>query len=1839
MSSIDERVVEMKFDNQAFGAGVSKTLGDLNNLKSSLKLDGAAKGIEEVSTAASRFSLAGMQQSVQGLLGGFSALQVTAITALSNIVNKAVNAGERLAKSFTIDPIKSGLEEYETNLNSIQTILANTGAAGTTLQDVNAALKELNDYSDQTIYNFSEMAKNIGTFTAAGVDLETATGSIKGIANLAALSGSSSEQASGAMYQLSQAIAAGTVSLEDWNSVNAAGMGGTVFQRALAQTAVAMGKLDKGAVTLTGDMQNVTVNGENFRKSISTAGGKTSWLTSDVLTATLEQFTGDLTDAELAAQGFTEEQIRGIQATAATARSSATEVKTVTQLFDALKETAGSGWAQTWQTIIGDFGEAKQLWTGVNNVIGDFIRHSGEARNAMLAQWKAFGGREYLIKGIEFAFRALMDILRPIGQAFRQIFPATTGAQLADITHRFQNFMAQLVPTKETVENIRRTFAGLFAILGIGWEIVKAGARFIGDLLGQFSGGSGGILKFTGNIGDFLVKLHEAVKNGEGLTTFFRGLGKVLSVPIAILKFLSRLLGSIFDGFDSGGASDAVGGLAEKLEPLGNLGRVIGQVWDRFVQILGNVWDTFKEMAGPVGDWFANMGQMILDGIGAIDYDAVIKVVQTGLLAGLVLMFKNLTNVFKNFKLFGGGDDAGGGLVDSIKDSFGQLTDTLKSMQMALKASTLLQIAAAVGILTLSVIGLSKIDSAGLTRALTAMTVMFVQLGASMLAFSKIGTVGNMLKLTLMGAALILLATAIRILTSSVKKLSEMDLGDLARGLLGLNLMLRMLSRTVESMSGNEAKMIRTAAGLVILGFAVRILVNSVKELSTMGWEEMAKGLVGVGALLGALTIFTKFANVDNAGIRQGAGLVLLAVSIKILASAMKDISGLSWEEIAKGLVGTAGGLLVIIGALKLMPKAGVLQAASFLVVAASLNLIGNALKTMGTMSWGDIAKGVVTLTGALGGIAIALKLIPKGAIFSAASILVVAAALQLIVTALQNLAGLSWEELARGLTGLAASLGIIALGMIAMQGALPGAAALVIVSAALLMLLPVLVAFSSMSWEAIAKGLVMLAGTFAIIGLAGLILGPVVIILMGLGVAIGILGIGVMAAGLGVLAFAAALGILAVAGAAGTVALVAMVSSLIGLIPLVAQKIGEGVVAFARVIAVSGPAITGAIVAVLNSFLDAVIKVVPKAARAFLVILNTILAVLVNSVPRLVDAGMKILIGFLDGIGRNIGQVVDKAAAIIVNFLNGISRNLPKIIQAGYNLIISFMNGIGDAARNNSKALSDAAWNMASGIIEGMVTGLTNLGSKILDTLMSIVKGAWHAVLDFLGIESPSKKFQTVGKFVVEGFVKGLDGNKDQVKTAVKDMMSRINEGIVASKDSIKREQDRLKQIWADRAENIHQLELAQIALNKARNREVGSTAKKKSTRDAEIRRETEARNNAIASAEERIRKLTNKWGEYDDKVAKSQRTIANYQGELNRLNAAKTTLSKNLADENKRLQQLAVSQDKLNKKLEDAKKAYDDAKKTRDDYNQSLRDQYGAQEKVSKDTHLTDYTKNLEQQIVDVRNFTIAIQELRRRGLNDEMYKDLLAAGPEAAMGFVQEVLAGGKPAVDQLNTLGKSLDTAAGDLGNSASASLYQAGVNAAAGIVKGLEQQSTNIEKQMDKIAGYMVNAIKNKLGIKSPSQVFAEMGKFAVEGLSQGLETHAATVGRSAESVGQTAIDSMRKTISGLGTAINGDVDMNPVIAPVLDLSNIRRDASQIDSMLGATPLTIDTTGVRDASAGYAATQTALAAGGAASVPAPITFIQNNTSPKALSHVEIYRNTKSQLSVAKGALTK
>ena len=399
-TTIDQKVVEMRFDNKNFENNVSTTMSTLDKLKQKLNFTGASKGLEDVSASAKKVDMSGLASGVETVRMKFSALEVMGVTALANITNSAVNAGKRILSALTIKPVTTGFNEYELKMNSIQTIMASTGED---LQTVNRYLEELNKYSDETIYSFSDMTQNIGKFTNAGVKLEDAVLAIKGISNEAAVSGANANEASRAMYNFAQALSAGYVKLIDWKSIELANMATVEFKNQLIQTAVELGTVVKvgdmyQTVTkdMTGNVSELFTSTRAFNESLSA-----QWMTTDVLVGTLSKYADTTTEI-------------GEKATKA-----ATEVKTITQLWGVLQETAQSGWARTWELIVGDLEEAKSFLTVVSNGVGKVIDSMSNWRNnllegALTSKW------EQLSSKIEEAGFKTEDFMSKVDEAARE---------------------------------------------------------------------------------------------------------------------------------------------------------------------------------------------------------------------------------------------------------------------------------------------------------------------------------------------------------------------------------------------------------------------------------------------------------------------------------------------------------------------------------------------------------------------------------------------------------------------------------------------------------------------------------------------------------------------------------------------------------------------------------------------------------------------------------------------------------------------------------------------------------------------------------------------------------------------------------------------------------------------------------------------------------------------------------------------------------------------------------------------------------------------------------------------------------------------------------------------------------------------------------------------------------------------------------------------------------------------------------------------------------------------------------------------------------------------------
>lgn len=1532
--TIDERVVEMRFDNKQFEAGVQTSLSTLDKLKKGLDLDGAAKGFDQLSTAAKKCDMSALGRSVETVQAKFSAFEVVAMTALSNITNSAVNAGKRLLSSLTIQPISTGFNEYELKMGSIQTIMASTGES---LDRVNQKLDELNKYSDRTIYSFSDMTSNIGKFTNAGVKLDDAVAAIQGVSNVAAVSGANANEASRAMYNFAQALSAGYVKLIDWKSIENANMATVEFKTQLLESAVAAGTLTRTTDGMYKTLAKGTVIDAThlFNDSL-----QEQWMTTEVLTGTLKEYADETT--EIGKKAF----------------AAAQDVKTWTQLLDTLKESAQSGWAETWQLVAGDYEEAKTTLRTFSEFFSGIIDGSAEARNSLLrgslmSSWgqlkdrvnetgtsvdsfrealretaessvdgldkmieeagsfdatlskgwlttdilsdaldnlvsKATGtkvsiselsdeqlqnigytqeqinalralseeakssnsdlaslvstmdrqsGRELLFDSLLNGAKAIQGLFKTVKGAWQEIFPPATSEQLYSFiealhtaSERIRDFFTQAEAGADGVtdainkplQDIGNTFKGLFAVLDIVkqafsalWRVLTPAGTAVGGLFT-------GILGLTGSFGECLVKLDETIKKGDifykGLKTivdfiqgaiavvgsFAAAIGESLGLPgfdeakTSIEAFMGALkenvgvpglerLQAIFEGISNRAKQvrDAVVGMKNGV--VDSMGKIDGAVsGNKFVQVLTGIGTLVTQVASAIGGLLGKALDGLINMISNADFSGILDFLNTLAAGGIIAAISKFLDPIGEMK------DTFGSFVDWVKGIGGGVTKildgvrgSLEAWQTKLKSDALAKIAASIAVLSVSLLVLASIDSDKITGSLAAMAVIFAELMVSMAVLDKMNIDGKSANKT--ASAMIKMGAALLVLSLAMKNIGELEPEQLTKGLIGVGVLLAEIDLFLNTAKFDKNAS-KSATGMILFAAAIKILSSAVTTLGGMDWNDMTKGLVGVGVLLAEVEVFLNTAKFSGKAVLTASGIVVLASAIKILASSCKDFGAMSWGEITKGLTSIAVLLLEITAFTKLTGDAKhvISTGLALIEIAAAMKLFASAMADFGNMSGGTIAKGLVAMGGALAEVAIATKLMPKNMVGIGTGLVIVGAALKIVASALGSMGNMSWEGIAKGLVAMGGALAALAIGLNLMNGTLSGSAALLVAAGALTVLTPVLVILGSMSWESIAKGLITIAGAFTVIGVAGAVLGPLAPSILAISGALALLGVGSAAIGAGLMLIGAGLtsisvGLVSLAasfassGALIVGGLSAIVLGFAGLIPAIAEKIGEAIVVFCGIISNGAPAIGEAVKAVVLTLVDVLVQCVPAIADGALQLVTGVLASLVTYTPQIIDSVMQFLIGILEGIARNMPQLIQAAMNVIGAFFAGVLSALSSI-DAG-----TLIQGI--TAVGLLTALV-AALGVVAGLIPSAMIGVLGMGAVI--TELAIVLAAVGALAQIPGltwlISEGGQLLQTIGTAIggfvggiVGGFMSGVSSSFPQIGADLSSFMTNV--------------------------------------------------------------------------------------------------------------------------------------------------------------------------------------------------------------------------------------------------------------------------------------------------------------------------------------------------------------------------------------------------------------------------------------------------------------------------------
>ena len=1341
--TIDEKVVEMKFDNKNFESNVKTTMSTLDKLKESLKFKDADKGLSGITAAAKNCDMSSLSNSVETVRSRFSALEVMGVTALANITNSAVNAGKRMLSALTIDPIKTGFSEYELKMGSIQTIMAGTGES---LETVNKYLNDLNTYSDKTIYSFSDMTSNIGKFTNAGVKLKDAVSAIQGVSNVAAVSGANAGEASRAMYNFAQALSSGYVKLIDWKSIENSNMATVEFKNQLLETAAAEGTLTKAADGTYKTLEKGTVVSatHNFNDAL-----QEQWMTSDVLIKTLSEYADETT--EIGKKAF----------------AAAQDVKTFSQLWDTLKESAQSGWATTWELIVGDFEEAKTLLTEINKVVSQMISDSADFRNNLLTGWKELGGRSVLIEAMRNAFEGLMKVVKAVKGAFNEVFPPMTAKQLTNFTLDLNRLILKFKMSDSTAENLKKTMKGVFSILKIGVDLLKGVIKVAGNVLDIILPLGSGFLSITGALGDMSSGLVSATKEGGA---FSKAFGRVSDV---IEKFADKVKSGV-DAIKKAISSlsvgkDSVEGLTEKVSVL----EIIGKALSAFGLLIGSV---FKKASSLMSPFF----NTLKNGLSSMDFSGLAVLLNGGMLAAIT------TSLMKFVKSLRSITDGAGSFLKGLTSIFDGVRGCLEAYQSKLKAGVLIQIAAAVAILAGALIAMSFIDPGKMAGAVAAIGALMAELLISINSFgnlTKLPGFKSMIKIT---GAMMGMATALLILSFAVKTIGSLDFNQLINGLVGVAGMAGILLAASKKLTTGAKGMIRSTVGLVIFAAAVRILVESVKELGNMDFGAIAQGLVGVGLICTEIQLFLKKANIDKTGLKSGTGMLMLAVSIKVLVSALKTLGDMDPGKMILGLTG----LGVVLGELVLFSKfvsgsSEVLSAsAALLVLGGALILISTALRIIGDMNPDQIALAFTTFTGVMVELVAALHMMPKNLSSMGLGLMGVATAMLILSVALKIMGSMSWDEVGKGLVVLAGSLFILDIALKYMQADLAGAGALVIISAALIGLAIAMKIMGSMQPDEILRSMVMLAGSLTILGVAAQFLQPLIPAMLMLGAAMIVAGIGLAAIGAAAIVMAIGLGALMAVGYAGIGVLLALAAA--ALVVAVASPVlviaGAALLIFAAGLAAAGLALT-----LFGSGLSLVASIGPSGSQAFTTIIATALQ-LAPVTPLILAAGAALIVFGAGAIVAGAGAIVAGAGLLMLGIglkmlegidftqFTGVNDMATDFLKASGKLLLATPGLLaGGAALIVFGAGIAATSSGLSGINTALIANVSQLSSipNTISGLTSTISSSFKKMTDssLAAINSRKKDFQSSGENLVNGFIIGINAKSAYASAAAAKM------------------------------------------------------------------------------------------------------------------------------------------------------------------------------------------------------------------------------------------------------------------------------------------------------------------------------------------------------------------------------------------------------------------------------------------------------------------------------------
>lgn len=1482
--TLDSKVVEMKFDNAQFEAGVSQSLSTLDKLKAGLKLDGASKSLDNIAKKSDQVNLTGLQKAIDTVNSRFSALGIVSDQIFRRMTDSVLNFSSTMLKSFTTKPIDDGFKTYESKVKAIQVTLNNgidSSGAPVTLEKTKKVLADLNEYSDKTIYRFEDMTESLGKFSAAGVNVDQAAKAIKGLGNVAALAGASTSDYSRAIYNVSQALGSGKMLAIDWKSIENANMATKSFKEELIKAGLAAGTLKKQGDKIVTVSKGTEVTWKNLRNTLAD-----SWLTSDVLTNALGKYADTAT--ALGKKGY----------------AAAQEVKTFTQLLEVMGDSLGTAWSKVFENIVGDYEESKRLWTAVNEILSRIFEKPIDELGDFTKKFHDLGGRTKVIEALSNSFFGLAEIIKPVVDGIQRVFPAPTAEQfynlatkISDITEKFgisekaanrlQNaVVALLTPFKRFISFIP---SGVQNIISFAKSLTDLNQRFIplDRAYKELSKHSIGLIfaKASEDVSVFKARFAEALRIVKNSDAFKEMQENIQKIKIDLQSLYEKIFGKFAYGLKklSGfnikipsvkGISDVIIKIIEKLNSLFDLingkGKKASNVFSTIQTViihgftniekaisnsiskLHNFFASFKsntKQLSPlekIRSIFSNIGQVaknvfneiesgrknteglltgaskgltnLFDGIsrtaGSTGFSNIISGVNTGLFGALVISVTNFISHIK--KLLSKNT-----IEDIIKDSIGGITGSFKalegcltSLQKNIQSKTLMNIAKAVAILSASIFLVSTIPGENIARSLGAISGAMAALIATMIILNKfanplssdskkggiIGAINNFIgsysnnSISAIGTAMIKISGAVLILSAAMKTIQNVDYGHILMTMATLGSIVASaiaLSHLISSKGA--AKNIKSAGSAMIeMSVAILILSKAMENIQNVDYGHILISMAVMGSMVASIiALSATIKKVGNGAKITAAGLAMIgmAIGMRIIASAITEISKVGKVSSTIASIVALDGVIAALGIFISTVKFGnfkITDAANIAVIISLVKQIGDSLKQLSTLPLAGVGSSLLALGGALLEVGTFTALVKTTNLTTSDSvaILAVSAALVVISHAMQNLSGLSNDQMITSLIAMGGALMELSVALAALssaEGILDGAAAILVVSGAFAILTPQLMLMSTLDWSGIAKGLTMLGGALGIICAAGAVAGipDVALGLIALTAACVGIGAGTLLAGAGLMSLAAGLAAISTIGPAAATSVVATLNIII-----------SGVLSAIPNMAIL---ITGAITTIITSICASIANSVVAITNAVGKILDAIISLLGTYIPKIVNLGLNLISSFLHAINSHIQDFTTTALLIIANFINGISQGLPAVIQAAFNLIISFINGIANAIRINRGRLIAAFENLIDAVFPGMqkkVTGFITVGKNFVHGIINGIKSGLDAlskvaanigstikntVSKILGIHSPSKEGEYQGKMYDTGLGNGVEKHGGVVDKAAEKVANEL--------------------------------------------------------------------------------------------------------------------------------------------------------------------------------------------------------------------------------------------------------------------------------------------------------------------------------------------------------------------------------------------------------------------------------------------------------------------------------